>query len=152
MNRKRWGDQLLKVADAVPSFGGMFYDENGNLNIYLLDPNHAGDVDRAVATMYSDLTPGLVAVLKGQYGYLQLREWYWQSGRLLRIKGVIFMNIDEARNRVVLGVERGNPRAREHVERMLAQLPVPREAIVVEETDPVVPVHGRKGVVLNRRL
>ena len=146
MNEKCWGDQLLKVAEEVPGFGGMFYDGNGNLNIYLLDPNQASDIGRAVAALNSDLASGQVKVLRGQYGYLQLREWYWQSGKLLRLKGAVFMIIDETRNRVVFGVDKENAEVREHVERKLAQLPVPCEAIVIEETDPAVPSHACKGI------
>jgi hypothetical protein len=142
-------DQLIRIAEEVPGFGGMFYDSDGSLNIYLLEPGQAGEADRAVASICGDLAPGQVKVLEGQYGFLQLREWYWQLGKLLRMKGVVFMVIDEARNRVVFGVEKGNALAREHVEQRLARLSVPREAIVVEQTDPVVPFHQSKGVGLH---
>lgn len=138
MIEKRWGDQLLHVAEEVPGFGGMFYDGNGNLNIYLLNPDQPEDISKALAAIADALTPSQVKVLKGQYAYLQLREWYWQAGKLLRIKGIVFMKIDEARNRVVFGIEKGNAQAREHLERRLAQLPIPREAVLVDETVPAV--------------
>ena len=131
-------DQLIRIAEEVPGFGGMFYDENSSLSIYLLNPDQADDVGRVIAALHDDLTPGRVKVFKGQYSYLQLREWYWLSGKLLRMKGAVFMVIDETRNRVVFGVEKGNMNVREHIERKLAQLAVPREAIVVEEVDPLV--------------
>ncbi|WP_455211599.1 hypothetical protein [Kaarinaea lacus] len=31
-------DQLTNVAEQVPAFGGMYYDVNGDLNIYLTNP------------------------------------------------------------------------------------------------------------------
>ena len=158
-------DQLLRIAEGLPAFGGMFYDGDGILNIYLLEPDQTDEVHKAVAVIFGeevlltrklveqaglppavDLAQSQVKILKGQYGFLQLREWYWESGKLLHIKGVIFMDIDEAKNRVVLGVEKGNIKAREHVERKLSQLPVPREAIVVEEADSVVQFRNRKGI------
>ncbi len=50
--------------------------------------------------------------------------------------GVVFVDLDEAANRVLVGVERGASHA--NVRSLAARLGVPVEALVVRETDPIV--------------
>ena len=47
-------DQFFKVAEVVPGFGGMFYDENSNLNIYLLEPDQTNEIKKAVVAIFGE--------------------------------------------------------------------------------------------------
>jgi len=51
-------EQFGLVADKVPDFGGMFYDENGDLNVYLTDPGQAATAKAALTAVFgTDVYP-----------------------------------------------------------------------------------------------
>ena len=51
-------DALAEVAQDVPGFGGMFYDERGDLNVYLLDPGQQVPAETSIASVFG---PGVAA-------------------------------------------------------------------------------------------
>jgi hypothetical protein len=71
-----------------------------------------------------------------QYDFDQLVRWSGRAGVLLGLEGAVMHDIEENRNRIVVGYvdEAGRQRA----ERALATLEVPRDAVVLEA--PVEPV------------
>ena len=126
------------LARTVPGFGGLFID-NGVPTVYLTDVTKRGAAERALGAFAQSrgFAPGDIRVLQGRYAYGDLDRW----SRAVTFEafdqgGVVFVDLDEAANRVLVGVERGASHA--NVRSLAARLGVPAEAVVVRETDPIV--------------
>ncbi|MDY7093930.1 MAG: hypothetical protein SX243_13240 [Acidobacteriota bacterium] len=96
-------DQTLDLAATVPGYGGHFYGADGSLQIYLQDSAAA-----------SPLLAGLsYRALAADYSFAQLQD---AADRVLAelqgLPGVVFSDLDESRNRVVVGVGSGLAAAR----------------------------------------
>jgi hypothetical protein len=129
---------LGTLARTVPGFGGLFID-NGVPTVYLTDVTKRGAAERALGafTQSRGFAPGDIRVLQGRYAYGDLDRWTQAvSYEAFDQGGVVFVDLDEAANRVLVGVERGASHA--NVRSLAARLGVPAEALVVRETDPIV--------------
>lgn len=125
--------EMLRWNDEVPGFGGFFYDETGLATVYLLDPANDG---AARETFGAD-----VQVRQGAWEFQRLHEWKSQLIPLLSLPGAVLLDIDEELNRLYIGFDRAaeNREAnRERLEEELRGSGIPREAVVVEETEPVL--------------
>jgi hypothetical protein len=131
-------DLLAEIAARVPGFGGLFLSSNGILHIHLFDGRLARAAQGAIETFFGRerLPSGSIQVLPGQYSFLQLKDWHERMlPEVLGLPGVILTDVDEAENRLRVGVE-----AQERVgvvEARLAGLGIPREAVLIEETEPI---------------
>lgn len=132
-------DELyLEVVRKVPAFGSMFV--NGDcLYVYLLDPTQKEQAEAAIRDIFGSeyICPEGIRVLQGQYSFIQLKEWKDRMSALWAIPGIVFIDIDDANNRLTVGVE--SSQAGAGVERELLQLGVPREAVIIERTGPIYP-------------
>jgi hypothetical protein len=125
------------LASAIPGFGG-FYLDAGVPTVYLLDPAARGAAERALGAYAAGrgFTPAQIRVLPGQFGYQELDRWFRQISReAFVIGGVVFTDLDEASNRVLVGVEHGAAAA--SVRGLAARLGIPSEALTVRETEPI---------------
>ncbi|WP_410962808.1 hypothetical protein, partial [Salmonella sp. SAL4446] len=69
---------------------------------------------------------------------MQLKEQYDRMlGPIFGISGVTLTDIDEAKNRLRIGVEQKDIEAR--VVDQLSKLGIPREAVVIDVTGPIIP-------------
>lgn len=134
-------DLLAKVATQVPAFGGMFVGEDGTLQVYLLDPGQAVAAVDAITAVFgpNEYHPHkLVHILEGQFSFLQLRDWYDKAQSLvMAVPEVSMLDIDEARNRLVIGVEKKE--AASVVEKVLFKMAIPLEAVIIEDIGPILP-------------
>jgi hypothetical protein len=157
-------DQLVTVAKLVPGFGGMFFDDNGNLNVYMVKPDEelsAQARQERKARLEAVLTavfgedflsqgkgqhPGLrketppeqppqIRIIKGAYDILQLAKWRASVDKALDVPGAVFTDLDEKKNRLRIGIESSIFRKRVH--EVLTQQGVPPEAVIIEETKPI---------------
>src|SRR5215203_4420438 len=148
-------DELVLMGREIPGFGGLYYDEQGRPNVYLLDPAGAGSV--AVKSLGAD-----VLVHRGDFEFERLLNWRLKLRPLLALPGVVSLDADESRNRVVIGVDaasRTKSLDRERLELGLLSADVPREAVVLEETarieelvglrDKLRPVPGGSQILFN---
>lgn len=154
---------LKKAAKGISGFGGMFFDKNGSLNIYLLEDIQQLDakavttkrakIKTVVEEMFgkkfldrrsplhtekkdtSSKQSSQIILLKGDYDIQQLSKWREDINHLLAITGVVFVDLDERKNRLTIGVE--SEILREQLNDMLKKTDVPREAIIIEKTKPV---------------
>lgn len=106
-----YDDLLLRVAQQVPAFGGMFFEFAGRqytgvLYIYLVDPSQ------------------------------KEKEWFDRMSILHHLPEVTMSDIDDAKNRLTIGLEKMDAEAVSLVEHELARLGIPREAVILEETGP----------------
>ena len=121
-------DELVRIGREIPGFGGLFYDEQGRPTVYLLNPEDRS----AVKSLGAD-----VRVLQGDYEFERLLAWRHEMRPFLGLPGVSFLDADEARNRVVVGVDsRAKGLDREGLERGLLAAGIPREAVVFQEAEP----------------
>jgi hypothetical protein len=143
---------FVRIAQDVPGFGGLFYDEAGVLTVYMTDVAQARSAD--MATVIRTHLPSLqldagtvqqARVRQGQYDFIQLNTMYRQVRPVHAIGGVVFSDADEAANRVRIGVE--NATAEQDVRNALAMLGVPSEAVIIEITEPIVPMQTLQSMV-----
>ena len=126
------------LARGVRGFGGFFFDAQGTPTIYLKEAAQRGDAERALAGwLHSQgLDPSALRVLKGDFDWADLEQWQIQaSEQVLGVAGAVFVDADEASNRVRIGVERGA--AGGQARAAAARLGIPASAVVVQETDPI---------------
>lgn len=130
-------DDPISLARAVPGFGGFYLDSQGAPVIYLKDATQRGNAERALAPFLraQGLAPSQLRVLPAKYDWAQLERWFAQaSAKVLAGPGGVFVDADEASNRVTIGAVRG---AAARIRGIVARLGIPAEAIVVQETEPI---------------
>lgn len=122
-------DKFLKIAEKIPGFGGMFFDEHGVLNVYIKaleeQPNTSAisDLEARIAKAikevmgknffqqargpYGDFAKEPlykrgedIKIIKGEYDVLQLAEWRKSLDKMLGVPGVVFTDLDEQKNRL----------------------------------------------------
>lgn len=144
-----YDDLLVRVAQQVPAFGGMFFEfvgreYTGVLYVYLLDPAQKEAAAKAIMTVFGPyhrdlLPPREIRVLQAQYSFLQLKEWFDLIGVLhSAIPEVTMTDIDDTKNRLTIGVLSLSTEVVTRIEQELARLGVPRNAVILEETGPFV--------------
>jgi hypothetical protein len=132
-------DPVALVRD-VPGFGGFFLDGDGAPTVYLRDAGARATAERALGPWLAaqGLRTAALRVRRGDYDWASLERWQGQAGgAALALRGTVWVDADEARNRVTIGVERGTSMAQ--VRAAVARLGVPSGAVVVEEVEPVSP-------------
>ena len=131
-------DDPIALARQVPGFGGFFFDEQGVPTIYLKETSRRGSAERALQPFLGvrGLGASALRVRKADYDWASLERWQGQaSTQALAMRGTVYVDADEANNRVRIGVERGTPAAQ--VRAAVARLGVPASAVIVEEVEPV---------------
>lgn len=131
-----------QISAQLKSFGGHYLDEEGNLVAYLTDP---AEQDRAREILQPILEkhqfsarqkPGSIVFRRAEYTFLDLASWRDRvSDPVLDLDDVQYTDLDEARNRLVIGVS--SARGRDAAARTLAEQKVPVEAVVFTEAAPV---------------
>ena len=144
-----YNEQLLAVAELAPEFGGLLYNENGVLTAYVLDPTSSTQKDNArlaiLAVFGEDMlvngvlsqekpSPELISsprieYLKSSYSYSNLYNWYRKVDALFDIPEVVYTDLDEAHNRLSVGVNALE--AFSKVRTKVDDLGIPTEAIEI---------------------
>ncbi len=142
---------FARLAREIPGFGGMFYDEAGNLNVYMTGPQRRefatdavleGRLSSRLQAAGFDVTAGRgILIREGRYDFAQLHEWHQRLLPLFHlVPGVIFTDADERANRLRIGVEEGVSAAA--VEQAISSLGIPTEAVILETAEPVMIPEG----------
>lgn len=117
------------LARTVPTFGGFYLDDEGVPTVYLTDVRQRPAAEAALGASN-------IRVLQGDYTYKELERWFTRvSPEALAVTGTVFTDLDEATNRVLVGVE--NARAAAAVKGVAARLGLPGKAVVVREVEPI---------------
>ena len=106
--------EFTRIAKQVPGFGGMYYDRSGRLNVYMTK-SAAGQAARSAdvvarlrslggAAVQRRLGGAAVTTVEAKYDYLQLQGWKSRLGKVFKVKGVVFTDIDEAANRLRIAI------------------------------------------------
>ena len=125
------------VGRTLPSFGGAYLDEQGNPTVYLTNVADRGKAAVALAGFLSQTgkSAGQLRVKEGKFNYGQLSEYFGKAGVAHSLKGVVLSDLDEARNRVKVGVE--TVEAGQAARDALIRAGVPADAIIVEIAEPI---------------
>ena len=135
-------EEFTALAKEMPGkFGGYFYGTNDRLTVYLVDlrQRHAalGVLLPALHRRFprnprrGHPDPSSIRFLQGQYDFGELARWRsLVDQNHLRFGGLVTTDVDEARNRVVIGVEDAAAQARARAQ--LAALGIPGGAVLVE--------------------
>ena len=136
--------ELLALAQDAPGFGGMFYAEDGTLNVYVqrgtLDTLSEAALERTFAEYLArPLRGGLstqnrreLKVVAGEYAFRDLFEW--RSQLSLDAQGVVLTDVDERLNRVRVGVE--DSEAEAELKAYITAQGIPLDAVVTEQVTP----------------
>jgi len=132
-------DEYARLAERVPGFGGLYLDERGTTHVYLQDLSRAGEVQNLGER---------VEVHQGEYDFRDLYAWKDELRPLLSREEMVSLDIDEQRNRLVLGVEPASAEAfRAELASLLRDTRVPPEAVIVEAGEPDVPMETLKDTI-----
>jgi len=138
---------LGRFAAENPSFGGWFFDRQGDLNVWVVDPGGRGASTRAAAAQAMagvprDATekPGYqVRVLPARYSFVQLSDWRDSlNTRFEAYRGLQWTDVDDVRNRVSASVD--SRRTRAMLRRDASRMGIPAGALnVMTEPDQCTP-------------
>lgn len=121
----------------IPGFGGFFLDQ-GVPTVYLTDLTQRPAAEHALRGFAAarGFSAAQIRTLQGRYAYADLDRWSQQvSNDAFLIAGVVYTDLDEAANRVTVGVE--HAAAADSVRGLVAQLGIPAEALQLKETEPI---------------
>ena len=126
---------VQSLTRALPGFGGIYLD-NGVPTVYLTDLRQSGGGEQQVGGFARPRGASRLQVRGGGVAYKDLDRWFndvsfeaFEQGR------VVFVDLDEAGNRVLVGVERGSSHA--NIRALARRLGVPEEALAVQDADPI---------------
>jgi hypothetical protein len=131
----------MDVAQVVPGFGGYFLD-NGVPTVYLTDPSRRPEAEEALAGFLADrgFSAADLRVKQATYDWLQLDAWHEKAWpQALAVSGAVFSDIDEGSNRLRFGGV--DAAAVQGITDVLAQLGIPSDASIVEQTAPIEQMH-----------
>ena len=131
-------DDPNAIGRSVPGFGGFFFDAEGRPTVYLTDPGRRALAERALGPFLQahGLSPSQLAVRQGDFDYSRLETWFTDvAPAALAVPGSVFADLDEASNRLRVGVE--HAAALDGVRQVLAARGVPAAAAIVEQTEPI---------------
>lgn len=143
-------EEFVKLAQEIPGFAGYFYD-GGTRVVQLTDLSQQARAAAALdasATAKAELAEGsahaegqktgATRYVQARYDFLTLRGFRDRSSQnVLSVDGAEFADLDEARNRIVVGIS--SETAQAGVEQQLKEAGVPLEAVEYEITKPVEP-------------
>lgn len=104
---------MLRLATAIPGFGGYFYDREGSLNVFLKDLGRADQARQTLADVARRGRNGRlrnagseIVFREGQFDFIELAKWRDSFTTVAReLEGMHSLNADEGTNRVIIGVQ-----------------------------------------------
>lgn len=131
-------DRMAMIAQLQPAFGGLVF-ENGAMTVVTTRPELGVSALRsAITSVLGDarLRTMPMKARAGEYTFLQLYDWSKRLPAIFEVQGVLSFDIDEAKNRLRIGVE--DEGVRQPLEKRLLELDIPLEAVVLEKTERAV--------------
>jgi len=120
---------------ALPGFGGLFVD-HGVPTVYLTDLAQRGLAEQLLGDFARSRGAAGIRVVAGRFAYRDLDRWFQQVSYEAFAQGrVVFVDLDEAANRVLVGVEPGASHA--NIRGLAARMGVPAEALTVRDAEPI---------------
>ena len=136
--------ELAEIALENPGFGGYYVDEKGRA--VLLVAGGASELDLASRFDPQD-TKTEVITRKVAYDFATLHGYKLQARQMLSEPGVVYVDLDERNNRILVGVEQ-DPAKRDGLLRqgsaaapaLARAYSIPENALAIVETEPIAPL------------
>lgn len=129
-------EPFRQISESIPEFAGYFLEDDALVGL-VTDMGRAASVRTALEPALN--RPGVAAVVSrveirpAQYSFTQLGEWRDRAvDEVFKIADVARVDLDEMRNRLVIGLDDGSGRST--VRQKLAELDIPPNAIMIEVT------------------
>ncbi len=144
---------FVRLAETAPSSAGYFISEAGVFTVWVRDSSDDSKALAISTEMLSSLRPTFGRAVTGpevrraRYTFAQLAAWRDAlfANALTHVDGVTLLDLNEATNRVVVGVDaRLTEQTRATVLQMLPKLGVDSAAVVFTTRNPTMS-HGRGG-------
>jgi len=141
---------FVEMAAETPSFAGFYINKSGRTVVRVVDLKDGEQVRRSMMLHVrkekfqarKDVANGELDVQVAEYSFLQLSKWRdLVFEQVLNMDGVVYDDLDEVRNRVVIGISQRNGVAQASVVDRLKSLGIPLAAIAFVTADRVVPAH-----------
>jgi hypothetical protein len=135
------------LAQIAPSSAGFVLDSiSGDVIVAVTNPAEGERVRRAIRA-WPAVSRRLdrarlkhpradIKIRPATYTFLQLKEWRDRLNEALMLPGVYSLDLDENRNRVVLGIDQGANR--QVIRRLAGNVGVPEPALLLEIDEPAV--------------
>ena len=118
--------EMADMAELLPGFGGLFYDEKGRPTVYLTDSSSEFRL--------KSINPDIV-VLQGDYDFRTLQRYRVELRSALSIEGVVALDVDERSNRVRISISEDlNPKQRSQLRRRLMRMSADPDAVIIDES------------------
>ncbi len=137
-------DELLKMAKEIPGFGGMYVDDNGALTVYMQDVSRAPEIRTRLDLQALGRR---IRVVPGTYAFQDLYRWRDELNDIMAEPNIVSLDIDEKRNRVVIGVDR-KAVTRDTLgtlDSIRAASSAPADAVIIEPADPIYNLQSVQG-------
>ncbi|MEX0762774.1 MAG: hypothetical protein WD208_10995 [Dehalococcoidia bacterium] len=124
-------DRLAATGHDVPGFGGVDWEDDG-VYVYMMDTSQQEAAEQAARTLAQGRSISQVWTRQADYTMAQLASWYrpMYFAILGKIDGVQSTDLAEQKNRLHVGIT--SEEAQGPVEAELAELGIPREAVIIE--------------------
>jgi hypothetical protein len=144
--------KFAEVSRQVPDFGGAFYDEEGAMNIYMVDASPNGEAifkEEAISSLTAVFDEEIfmeiradnefeisflereIKILQGNYSFETLIGWRKELDDIMvEYHSVIFTDIDETTNKILIGIT--DERSAKEIQDHASKLGIPPEAIDFE--------------------
>lgn len=139
-------DTFASLSRLVSSSAGYYIDPDGTTVVQVRDSNQFGLARQAFGRVrppnHDRFTNGQIRIQKADYSFAQRATWRDKifDGILSQGINVVLLDMDEARNRVVIGIRRaGGATSVEEVLREVVEIGIEKDAIIVETADPLAP-------------
>lgn len=131
------GPDRMALARAVPGFAGIFF-ENGQPTVALTDVGQQPAAERVLEAFLRGrgFGAGALRVRQARWDYESLDAWFERiSPAAFEAGGIVFVDLNETRNGIVIGVEDGGRAP--NLRAIAARLGIPDEAIAIEQAAPI---------------
>lgn len=149
---KTLDDLFVDVESILDGFGGMYYDLDGNLNVYMNhDRYNEEQVEEAIQSVFGEeilnfsavddegvpiTLSSQVKVIQGEYDASTLQDWRISlRNTVFSYEEFVFLDLDEKQNKINIGVT--DLSLEGEIREGLRELEIPQEAVVVSETSPI---------------
>ncbi|MEX0762777.1 MAG: hypothetical protein WD208_11010 [Dehalococcoidia bacterium] len=134
-------DRMELVAKEVPGFGGLFTDRNPDgsftVYVYMMDENNRAGAEKAARARLGDMeSVSELKVLKANYPFTDIAEWYRQ------LKRHLWAAVDEI-TRSGIGYDTNQIRiylsdlsAEDKLRQVFEELGIPVDAVLIQHGDP----------------
>jgi len=127
--------RFLSLAQQIPGFAGYYY--TGSEGILVVRVTSGESQEQVITSVLSSLDPvrrdetSDVMLLPAEFSFRELYSWRTDLDHVLNLPQVVYTDVDEVRNRVVVGIE--EPAVRATIQAEAARLSIPEGALIVEE-------------------